>query len=67
MRSGGRAAYVVGDQAAYLRVPIRTAVLLGETAESVGFRVRDIQLWRRRWVTATSEYLDENILYLDKS
>jgi DNA methylase len=41
MRKGGKAAYVVGDQAAYLRVPIRTAVLLGETAESVGFKVEE--------------------------
>ena len=66
MRSGGKAAYVVGDQAAYLRVPIRTAALLGETAESAGFRVREIKLWRRRWASAISEYLDENILILEK-
>jgi hypothetical protein len=66
MRSGGRAAYVVGDQAAYLRIPIRTAVLLGEVAESVGFEIDEIKLWRRRWSTGISNYLDENILFLRK-
>ena len=66
MRSGGKAAYVVGDQAAYLRIPIRTAVLLGETAESVGFKVDEIRLWRRRFATGISDYLDENILILTK-
>jgi hypothetical protein len=66
MKSGGRAAYVVGDQAAYLRIPIRTAVLLGETAESVGFKVEEIRLWRRRWATGISDYLAENILFLRK-
>jgi hypothetical protein len=66
MRSGGKAAYVVGDQAAYLRVPIRTAILLAETAESVGFKVDEIKLWRRRFATGISGYLDENILFLRK-
>ena len=66
MRSGGKAAYVVGDQAAYVRIPIRTAVLLGETAESVGFQVDEIKLWRRRFATGISDYLDENILILNK-
>jgi SAM-dependent methyltransferase len=66
MKPGGRAAYVVGDQAAYLRVPIRTAVLLGETAETVGFKVETIRLWRKRWSTGISDYLEENILILRK-
>jgi hypothetical protein len=66
LESGGKAAYVVGDQAAYLRIPIRTAVLLGETAESVGFKVQGIRPWRRRWATGISDYLDENILFLSK-
>jgi len=66
MEAGGRAAYVVGDQAAYMRVPIRTAVLLGEAAESVGFKVEKIELWRRRWSTGIKKHLDENILFLIK-
>lgn len=66
MPRGGKAVYVVGDQAAYARVPIRTAVLLGEVAESVGFKVDGISQWRQRWATGISAYLDENILFLCK-
>jgi hypothetical protein len=66
LESGGRAAYVVGDQAAYARVPIQTAVLLGDVAKSVGFKVDEIRLWRRRWSTGISSHLDENILFLRK-
>lgn len=66
MNAGGKAAYVVGDQAAYARVPIQTAELLGEVAESVGFRVDNISHWRQRWASGMSSYLDENILYLSK-
>jgi hypothetical protein len=66
MKAGGRAAYVVGDQAAYARVPIKTAVLLGDAAKSVGFKVDEIRLWRRRWSTGISSHLDENILFLRK-
>ena len=66
LKDGGQAAYVVGDQAAYARIPIQTASLLGEVAESVGFRVKEIKPWRRRWATALSDFLDENILVLQK-
>lgn len=66
MRPGGKAAYVVGDQAAYMRVPVRTAELLGEVAQSVGFRVDQISVWRQRWATNMSSYLNENILFLSK-
>jgi DNA methylase len=66
MRPGSKAAYVVGDQAAYLRVPIRTASLLGDVAESAGFKVIEIKLWRRRFSTGIADYLDENILFLEK-
>lgn len=41
-------------------------MLLGETAESVGFQVDEIKLWRRRFATGISDYLDENILILNK-
>jgi hypothetical protein len=66
LRSGAKAAYVVGDQAAYMRIPVRTAFLLSGVAEHAGFRVREIKLWRRRWSTGISGYLDENILLLEK-
>jgi DNA modification methylase len=66
LKSGAKAAYVVGDQAAYARVPIQTALLLGELAEHAGFRVKEIKLWRRRWATALNDFLNENILVLEK-
>ena len=36
LRNGASLAYVVGDQASYFQIPIRTSVLLGEVAESIG-------------------------------
>jgi len=57
LRKGGRAAYVVGDQAAYLQVPIQTAALLGQVAEREGLKVEDIQLWRNRWSTGRESVL----------
>ena len=42
LRPGARLAYVVGDQASYLRVMIRTAKLLAEVAVSQGYEVEGI-------------------------
>ncbi len=39
LRPGARLAYVVGDQASYLQVMIRTGQLLAEIAESCGYEV----------------------------
>lgn len=36
LRDGASLAYVVGDQASYFQIPIRTSKLLGEVAESIG-------------------------------
>jgi len=58
-------AYVVGDQMSFFRVPIRTAELLGEIAESLGYRVDGIELWRTRAATATRMALNENVLVLE--
>lgn len=66
LKSGAKAAYVVGDQATYARIPVYTALLLGELAEHVGFRVQEVRPWRRRWATALSDFLNENILILEK-
>ena len=41
-------AYVLGDQLSYLMVPIATAELLGEIAETEGFRIVGRELWRER-------------------
>lgn len=64
LRPGARLAYVVGDQASYLRVMIRTGQLLGEIARSLGYEVSGIDLFRTRLSTATREYLREEVLLL---
>lgn len=61
---GAKLAYVVGDQASYLRVLIRTGQLLGEIAESLGYRVDSLELFRTRIATATKEQMREEVLLL---
>ena len=64
LRPGARLAYVVGDQASYLRVMIRTAKLLAEVAVSQGYELEGIDLFRTRHATATGEQLREEVLLL---
>lgn len=64
LRPGARLAYVVGDQASYLRVMIRTAKLLAEVAASQGYEFEGIDLFRTRHATATGEQLREEVLLL---
>ncbi len=64
LRPGARLAYVVGDQASYLRVMIRTAKLLAEVAVSQGYEIEGIDLFRTRHATATREQLREEVLLL---
>ena len=64
LRPGAHLAYVVGDQASYLRVMIRTGQLLAEIAESLGYEVIGIDLFRTRLATATREQLREEIVVL---
>jgi len=61
---GAQLAYVVGDQASYLRVMIRTGQLLAGIAESLGYEVTGIDLFRTRLATATKEQLREEIVLL---
>ncbi len=65
LRPGAKLAYVVGDQASYLRIMIRTGELLGQIAESLGYRVIDRDLFRTRLATATREQLREEVLLLE--
>ena len=58
-------AYVVGDQMSFFRVHIPTAELLAEIADSLGYKVNDIELWRTRAATATKMQIDENVLILE--
>jgi hypothetical protein len=64
LRPGASLAYVVGDQASYLRVMIRTGHILAEIAESLGYVVDAIELFRTRYATATGEQLREEVLIL---
>jgi SAM-dependent methyltransferase len=64
LRPGAHLAYVVGDQASYLRVMIRTGQLLAEIAESLGYEVVGIDLFRTRLATATRERLREEVVVL---
>ena len=64
LRPGAQLAYVVGDQASYLRIMIRTGQLLAEIAERAGYEVDAIDLFRTRHATATNEQLREEVLIL---
>ena len=64
LRPGAQLAYVVGDQASYLQVMIRTGELLGQIAESLGFQVTGLDLFRTRLATATKQQLREEVLVL---
>ena len=64
LRPGAQLAYVVGDQASYLLVMIRTGQLLAEIALSLGYEVVGIDLFRTRLATATREQLREEVVLL---
>jgi DNA methylase len=64
LRPGAHLAYVVGDQASYLRIMIRTGQLLASIADSLGYEVEGIDLFRTRLATATKEQLREEVLLL---
>ena len=64
LRPGAHLAYVVGDQASYLRVMIRTGQLLADIAKSLGYQVLGIDLFRTRLATATREQLREEVVIL---
>jgi hypothetical protein len=64
LKPGAYLAYVVGDQASYFRVMIRTGQLLGDIAKSLGYELVDIDLFRSRLATATKEQLREEVVVL---
>jgi len=64
LKSGAYLGYVVGDQASYLQVMIRTGELLAEIARSLGYRVVGIDLFRTRLATATRKQLREEVVVL---
>ena len=64
LRPGARLAYVVGDQASYLRVMIRTGRILGELAQRLGYELAGIDLFRTRIATASRQQLREEVVRL---
>lgn len=64
LRPGAHLAYVVGDQASYLRIMIRTGQLLADIAQSLGYELISIDLFRTRLATATKEQLREEVVVL---
>ena len=64
LRPNAHLAYVVGDQASYLRVMIRTGQLIASLAEGLGYEVVRIDLFRTRLATATREQLREEVVIL---
>ncbi|MBN2594755.1 MAG: hypothetical protein JXA81_14705 [Sedimentisphaerales bacterium] len=65
LRPGAKLAYVVGDQASYLQVMIRTGELLAEIAHEMGYDVIDLDLFRTRISTTTGQQLREEVLVLE--
>ena len=65
LRSGAKLAYVVGDQASYLRVMIRTGQIVADLAQSLGYQVIAIDLFRTRPSTVTGEQLREEVVVLE--
>lgn len=61
---GAQLAYVVGDQASYFRILIRTGEILTAIAADLGYEVTGIDLFRTRFSTATQEYLREEVVLL---
>jgi DNA modification methylase len=64
LRPGAKLAYVVGDQASYLQVMIRTGELLADIAARLGYTVERIDLFRTRFATATQMELREEVVVL---
>lgn len=64
LRPGAQLAYVVGDQASYLRVMIRTGQLLASIAGTLGYEVVGLDLFRTRLSTATRDQLREEVVLL---
>lgn len=67
LKSGGMAAYVVGEQRTYLQTFTPTGEILSGLAERIGFTIVDLLVWRvRRGTTGSRRDLKEHILILQK-
>ena len=64
LKPGAQLGYVVGDQASYLQVMIRTGQLLADIARPLGYEVVSIDLFRTRLATATKQQIREEVVVL---
>ncbi len=64
LKPGAYLGYVVGDQASFLQVMIHTGQLLAEIAQSLGYQVVGIDLFRTRFATATRQQMREEVVVL---
>ena len=64
LKPGAYLGYVVGDQASYLQVMIKTGEILADIAESLGYEVVKIDLFRTRLATATKKQMREEVVVL---
>ncbi len=64
LKPNARVAMVVGDQASYLQVLIRTGQLLGNIGRKLGYEVERIDLFRTRFATVTRHDLREEVVVL---
>lgn len=63
---GAKLAYLLGDQASYHGIPVRTAELLAEIAETYGYTVDGIEVYKHRTSNTKNgkQNIPENILYM---
>lgn len=64
LKPGAQLAYVVGDQASFFQILIRTGELLAEIAAEVGYEVQAVEPFRTRAATATGAQLREDVVWL---
>ena len=64
LRPGAHLAYVVGEQASFFRILIRTGELLAGIASELGYEIIGLDLFRTRFSTATKKALREEVLVL---
>lgn len=64
LKPGAMLAYVVGDQASFFRVLIRTGEILAQIAEGIGYEHVETDLFRTRLATATRDQLREEVVIL---
>jgi len=64
LKPNAQLAYVVGDQASYLQVMIPTGKIIADIAQSLGYELVRIDLFRTRFSTATKSNLNEEVVIL---